>query len=459
MARCHWICCNLSTDGFNRGVKYLLSRELFYIVDQISREKGIEREALIEAMKSAVVLASKKRFGSAVNMKVNFSDKTGKIELFFAKEVSEKVADARIQISLSEALAIDPKAQIGQAIDVAVEIGDFGRIAAQAAKQVIIQKVREAERDLVYKEYKDFQGELLNALVHRVEKGNIILDLGKAEALLPRKEQNFRENFRRGDRIRVYVLEVKKDAKGQQVVVSRTHPGLLVKLFEMEVPEISEGIVEIKGVVREASGRSKIAVSSKNKDVDPVGACVGARGARVQAVVQELRGEKIDIIEWTEDAAQFVRNALSPARVIDVKTDAKNKSMEVIIPDDQLSLAIGKKGQNVRLAAKLTGWKIDIKRESEQRQAVASSEDAAQMAFDHLSSPLSAIPEIEGRLSELLHKSGYHTIKDLLEAPLESLKSIEGVGEEAAQKLKSFAAAISEAGAGKEKSQGQEKPS
>jgi N utilization substance protein A len=285
------------------------------------------------------------------------------------------------------------------------DIDDFGRIAAQTAKQVIIQKVREAEREMVYREFKERQGELVNGVVARIEReGNLIVDLGKTEALLPRREQSFRETFKRGDRIRAYIIEVKRSSSGHQVILSRTHPGFLICLFELEVPEIYEGIVEIKEAVRDSSGRAKIAVRSHDKDVDPVGACVGIKGMRVQAVVQELRGEKIDIIQWTEDQEQFVRNALSPAKVARVSMHEAEKTIRVVVPDDQLSLAIGKRGQNVRLAAKLTHWKIDIKSESE-ADTDGSRLDAlrqAELAFQSLqrpptetSSPPGAVPALD----------------------------------------------------------------
>jgi N utilization substance protein A len=313
-------------------------------------------------------------------------ENTGAIVLVSSKTVVHEgtLVDEGTAILLEEAREIDANATFGDTVEIIHEIDDFGRIAAQTAKQVIIQKVREAERDMIYREFKDRQGELVNGMVARIEReGNLIVDLGKTEALLPRREQSFRETFRRGDRIRAYILEVKRSSSGHQLILSRTHPGFLIRLFEMEVPEIYEGIVEIKEAVRDPSGRAKIAVMSHDKDVDPVGACVGMKGMRVQAVVQELRGEKIDIIQWTNDQEQFVRNALSPAKVTRVHVDNVEKTMQVIVPDDQLSLAIGKRGQNVRLAAKLTHWKIDIKSESEAESDGGRQEARrrAEMAF------------------------------------------------------------------------------
>jgi N utilization substance protein A len=345
-----------------------VNQELLHLVEQISREKGVEKSVVIDAVLSAVLSAARKRFGTIDNINARLDEATGAIALFSSKTVRDEddIIDDSLEISLEEARDILPTVTIGELIEVPHDIDDFGRIAAQTAKQVIIQKVREAERDMVYRDFKDRQGELVNGLVARIEReGNLIVDLGKTEGLLPRREQSFRETFKRSDRIRAYITEVKRASSGPQVILSRTHPGFLMRLFEMEVPEIYEGIVEIKGAVRDSSGRAKIAVVSHDKDVDPIGACVGLKGMRVQSVVQELRGEKIDIIQWTDDQVQYVRNALSPAKVARVQVNDAEKTMQVIVPDDQLSLAIGKRGQNVRLAAKLTHWKIDIKSESE----------------------------------------------------------------------------------------------
>jgi N utilization substance protein A len=345
-----------------------VNQELLYLIDQISREKGIEKSVLVDAILSAILSAARKRFGTAENLNVRLDEETGAIVLVSSKIVvqEDELVDDNLEILLEEARNINPSVTIGNTVDVIREIDDFGRIAAQTAKQVIIQKVREAEREMIYREFKGRQGELVNGVVVRIEReGNLVVDFGKTEALLPRREQSFREVFKRGDRIRAYIIEVKRSSSGHQVILSRTHPGFLIRLFELEVPEIYEGIVEIKEAVRDSSGRAKIAVMSHDKDVDPVGACVGIKGMRVQSVVQELRGEKIDIIQWMEDQEQFVRNALSPAKVTRVHMNELEKTIQVTVPDDQLSLAIGKRGQNVRLAAKLTHWKIDIKSESE----------------------------------------------------------------------------------------------
>lgn len=363
-----------------------MNQELLHLIEQLCREKGIEKTVLIEAVLSAVLSAARKRFGAAEHLNARFDDATGTITLVSSKVVVDEddLFDEHTQIHLEEAHVIDPQVACGDTIEVQHDIEDFGRIAAQTAKQVIIQKVREAERDMVYREFKERQGELVNGMVARVEReGNLIVDLGKTEALLPRREQSFRETFRRSDRIRAYIIEVKRSSSGHQVILSRTHPGFLIRLFELEVPEIYEGIVEIKEAVRDPSGRAKIAVVSHDKDVDPIGACVGMKGMRVQAVVQELRGEKIDIIQWSTDPEQFVRNALSPAKVARVYVNNAEKSVQVIVPEDQLSLAIGKRGQNVRLAAKLTHWRIDIKSENEADADVARQEALrrAEMAF------------------------------------------------------------------------------
>jgi len=345
-----------------------VNQELLHLIEQISREKGVEKSVVIDVVLSAVLSAARKRFGTTDNINARLDEETGVIALFSSKTVrcEDDIVDDSLEISLEEAREIHPAAAVGDFVEVQHDIDDFGRIAAQTAKQVIIQKVREAERDMVYRDFKDRQGELVNGLVARIEReGNLIVDLGKTEGLLPRREQSFRETFKRSDRIRAYITEVKRASSGPQVILSRTHPGFLMRLFEMEVPEIYEGIVEIKGAVRDSSGRAKIAVVSHDKDVDPIGACVGLKGMRVQSVVQELRGEKIDIIQWIDDQVQYVRNALSPAKVARVYVNEAEKTMQVIVPDDQLSLAIGKRGQNVRLSAKLTHWKIDIKSESE----------------------------------------------------------------------------------------------
>jgi N utilization substance protein A len=378
-----------------------VNQELLHLIEQISREKGVEKSVVTDAVLSAVLSAARKRFGTIDNINARLDEVTGTIMLFSSKTVRDEdaIVDDSLEISLEEARDTRPDAVVGDLIEVQHDIEDFGRIAAQTAKQVIIQKVREAERDMVYRDFKDRQGELVNGLVARIEReGNLIVDLGKTEGLLPRREQSFRETFKRSDRIRAYITEVKRASSGPQIILSRTHPGFLMRLFEMEVPEIYEGIVEIKGAVRDSSGRAKIAVVSHDKDVDPIGACVGLKGMRVQSVVQELRGEKIDIIQWTDDQVQYVRNALSPAKVSRVSVHEADKTMQVIVPDDQLSLAIGKRGQNVRLAAKLTHWKIDIKSESEV-DSDSERKEALRRAEQVFHAPKRSIAEVPSTLS------------------------------------------------------------
>ncbi len=346
---------------------------LNHIIDQVVKDKGIDRGILVEALESAVLSAANKKYRNTRDLEAHYNEEIGEVEVFEFVTVVEEVANSYQEIDLEEAREIDPDVQIGDSLGMKMDASNFSRIAAQTAKQVIIQKVREAEREGVFEEFKDRVGELVNGIVRRYERGDLIVDLGRAEALLPHREQVPRENYRQGDRVRAYISEVRMATKGPQIILSRTHPGLLAELFRLEVPEIAEGIVEIKEVAREPGSRAKIAVASHDPDVDPIGACVGMRGARVQNVVSELRGEKIDIINWTPDIARFACSALAPAEVTRVYVDNDEEAMEVIVPDDQLSLAIGKKGQNVRLAAKLTGWKIDIM--SETRAAEAELEE------------------------------------------------------------------------------------
>ncbi|NOQ50827.1 MAG: transcription termination/antitermination protein NusA [Desulfuromonadaceae bacterium] len=351
---------------------------LNHIIDQVVKDKGIDRDVLVEALESAVLSAANKKFRNTRDLEAHFNEEVGEVDVFEFVAVVDEVVDSYKEIDIEEAREVDPDVEIGDSLGMLMEAGSFSRIAAQAAKQVIIQKVREAEREGVYNEFKDRVGEVVNGIVRRYERGDLIVDLGRAEALLPNREQVPRENYRQSDRVRAYISEVKMSAKGPQIILSRTHPGLLISLFKSEVPEIYEGIVEIKHAVREPGSRAKIAVVSHDIDVDPVGACVGMRGSRVQNVVTELRGERIDIIPWSPDPARFACAALAPAEVSRVYIDDEAEAMEVIVPDDQLSLAIGKKGQNVRLAAKLINWKIDIKSETraqEEEQEEATPEE------------------------------------------------------------------------------------
>ncbi|MCR5757125.1 MAG: transcription termination factor NusA [Selenomonas sp.] len=340
-------------------------QEFLETLRELSRERGIDEEFLFEAIEAALITAYKRNFGSAQNVRVTLSRDTGTYHVYAVKTVVEEAADEITEISLAQARTIRPEYEVGDVIEIEVTPANFGRVAAQTAKQVVVQRIREAERGMIYEEFQSRESDILTGLVQRVENRNVFIDLGKTEAVLTPAEQIPTETYSHGDRIKAFIVEVKKTNKGPQVVVSRTHPGLLKRLFELEVPEIQEGIVEIKSVAREPGNRSKIAVWSKDESVDPVGSCVGYRGMRVQAIVDELGSEKIDIVKWSEDPAKFIANALSPSKVVSVAVNEAEKVSRVVVPDYQLSLAIGKEGQNARLAAKLTGWKIDIKSESQ----------------------------------------------------------------------------------------------
>ena len=340
-------------------------QEFLETLRELSRERSIDEEILFEAIEQALITAYKRNFGSAQNVRVTLSRDTGHYHVYALKTVVEDTDDEITEISLAQARTIRPEYEVGDVIEIEVTPANFGRVAAQTAKQVVVQRIREAERGMIYEEFQSRESDILTGLVQRVENRNVFIDLDKTEAVLTPAEQIPTETYSHGDRIKAFIVEVKKTNKGPQVVVSRTHPGLLKRLFELEVPEIQEGIVEIKSVAREPGNRSKIAVWSKDESVDPVGSCVGYRGMRVQAIVDELGSEKIDIVKWSEDPAKFIANALSPSKVVSVAVNEAEKVSRVVVPDYQLSLAIGKEGQNARLAAKLTGWKIDIKSESQ----------------------------------------------------------------------------------------------
>jgi len=359
-----------------------MGRELLTVIEQIGREKGIDANRILEAVESALLTAAKKRYGAAENIQVRIDRKSGEIEAISLKKIVNEVTNPQSEVSLAEARKVDSEAELGDEIGAVIEIEEFGRIAAQTAKQVIFQKVREAEWEVVQRDYTARLGDLVNGIILGQERRNYIVDLGKTEAILPAHEQIPRETYRRGDRVKAYLLEVKRTLRDVQVILSRTHPNFIVKLFEAEVPEIAEKIVEIKGVVREPGDRTKIAVVSRDRAVDPVGACVGMKGSRVQAVVRELRGEKIDIVAWTPDSRVFIAEALNPAVIEKVGVDEEKKSALVVVGDSQLSLAIGRNGQNVRLAAKLTGWKIDIigASEYEKERVVRDQETRAAIA-------------------------------------------------------------------------------
>jgi len=398
--------------------------DLSRMIDQVSREKGVEREVLIGALEEAVKAAARKKYGPEYDLEVNYNEELGEIEVFEFKEVVEEVTMDHLHVSLEEGRKLDPEVELGDSLGMKMDTDTFGRIAAQSAKQVVMQRLKEAERDVVYDDFKDRQGEIINGIVQRFDRGSIVVNLGRTEGELPIREQIPRESYKQGDRVRAYILEIKHFSRGPQVILSRTHPNLVSSLFENEVPEISEGIVQVIQVARDPGGRSKIAVTSKDSDVDPVGACVGMKGSRVQAVVQELRGEKIDIVTWDPDAAKFICNALSPAEVIRVIVDEDNHSMEVVVPDDQLPLAIGKRGQNVRLASKLTGWRLDVAGESAYNQAL---KDGYKSLLD--------LPGVGAKRATDLHEEGFRSVEDVAGATVEDLTTVQGMGNERAKKL------------------------
>ena len=398
--------------------------ELKKVIDQVSREKGVERETLISTLEEAVRTAARKKLGHDYDLEINFNDEIGQIEVFGFKEVVKKVTNEHLEISLEEACDIDPESQVGDSLGIKMDTDELGRIAAQSAKQVIMQRLREAERNVVYDDYRDRRGEIIHGIAQRFDKGSIIVNLGRTEAELSVKEQIPKESFKQGDRVRAYIMDVKQFSRGPQIILSRTHPNFVATLFENEVPEISEGIVNIVQVAREPGVRSKIAVSSKDSDVDPVGACVGMKGSRVQAVVQELRGEKIDIVTWDPDPAKFVCNALAPAEIVRVIVDEGNHSMEVVVQDDQLSLAIGKKGQNVRLASKLSGWNLDVISESNYNRALKEAYNS-----------LLSLDGVGEATATNLYQEGFRSAEDLAGANIAELAQLKGISQEKAKKL------------------------
>jgi N utilization substance protein A len=400
----------------------MITSELERLVEAIQKEKKISRDTVVEIIEQAMVAAARKKHGEDLDIESHYNDELGEVEMIRYREVVEVVEDQEKQISLEEAITHDPSFQVGDSVGIILDVHDLGRIAAQIAKQVIVQKLRDAEREQTFNEFKDRKGELIAGIVRRFEKGNVIVDLNRAEAILPRKEQVQTETYRPGDRVQAYVLDITRATRQPQVVLSRTHPGLLQKLFENEVPEIYEGIVHIEACAREPGHRAKIAVSSSDSDVDPVGACVGLKGSRVQAVVAELRGEAIDIIPWHPDPARFVVYAIAPAHVSRVYIDEATHTMELIVPDDQLAKAIGRRGQNVRLAAQLTGWKIDIF--SEQRHA-----EMLQNAVNELS----RIEALDEELVDMLVRSGFQSAKEVADAEVADIASILEVSDEDAQ--------------------------
>ena len=394
------------------------------VVDQISRDKGIDREILISALEEALKSAARKKFGSKIDIEVQYNDDSGEIEVFQFKDVVETVEDPALEITLEEGRKLDTECEIGDSLGTKMDTSTFGRIAAQSAKQVIIQKMKDAAKDAIYASFIDRKGEIINGIVQRMDRGDIIVNLGQTEGVLPVREQVPRESYRRGDRVRAYILDVLHETRGPQIILSRAHKDFLIDLFKTEVPEISEGIVSIMGAAREPGVRAKIAVSSNNSDIDPVGACVGMKGSRVQNVVQELRGEKIDIIPWHVDAAKFVCNALAPAEISRVIIDESNRSMEVIVPDDYLSIAIGKRGQNVRLASKLTGWHLDVQSESRYNETMKSGYES-----------LVALPDVGISLADALYEAGFFSVDEISIATVDELMQVRDVGEEKAREL------------------------
>jgi N utilization substance protein A len=406
--------------------------ELLQIADAVAREKSIDRQVVITAMEDAIQKAAKSRYGSENEIKAEVDPKTGEISLARLLEVVDDVTLEATQIALTEARRKNPAAQVGDFIAEPLPPLDFGRVAAQNAKQVIVQKVREAERERQYDEYKDRVGEIVNGIVKRVEYGNVIVDLGRAEAVVRRDETLPRENFRYGDRFRAYVYDVRREQRGPQIFLSRTHPEFMAKLFSQEVPEVYEGIVTIQSVARDPGSRAKIAVVSRDSSIDPVGACVGMRGSRVQAVVNELQGEKIDIIQWSPDAATFIVNALAPAEVVKVVLDEDAERIEVVVPDQQLSLAIGRKGQNVRLASQLTGWDIDIMTE-------ASESERRQAEFAERSAKFMEALDVDEVIAQLLASEGFTSVEEVAFVDTDEISSIEGFDEETAGEIQTRA--------------------
>jgi len=402
--------------------------DLLQVADAVARDKGIDRDEVLQAMEQAIQKAGRSKYGQEYDIRSEIDRKSGQIRLLRFREVAEPVENEATQIPLTEARRFNPDAEIGDFITDPLPPIDFGRIAAQTAKQVIVQKVRDAERARQFKEFKDRVGEIVNGLAKRVEFGNVIVDLGRAEAILRRDELLPRESFRQGERVRAYIYDVRQEARGPQIFLSRTHPQFMAKLFAQEVPEIYDGIIEIRAVARDPGSRAKIAVLSNDSGIDPVGACVGMRGSRVQAVVAELQGEKIDIIPWSADPATFVVNALAPAEVAKVVMDEEQRRIEVVVPDDQLSLAIGRRGQNVRLASQLTGWDIDILTEAEESERRTEEFRTRSQLF------IEAL-DIDDVIAHLLVTEGFTSVEEIAFVPLQDLAGIEGFDEDVAGEL------------------------
>ncbi|MDC0073604.1 transcription termination factor NusA [Alphaproteobacteria bacterium] len=406
--------------------------ELLQIAEAVAREKLIEKDMVIGAMEEAIQKAARSKYGVENDIRAEIDRNTGEIKLFRCMEVSDDVENDATEIDIDSARERNPDAQVGDIIAEPLPPIDFGRIAAQTAKQVIVQKVREAERERQYEEYKDRIEEIANGVVKRVEYGNVTVDLGRAEAIIRRDELLPRENFRNGDRVRAYIYDVRREPRGPQIFLSRTHPTFMSKLFSQEVPEVYEGIIDIKSVARDPGSRAKIAVLSHDTSIDPVGACVGMRGSRVQAVVNELQGEKIDIIQWSEDDATFIVNSLAPAEVSKVVLDVDAKRIESVVPDDQLSLAIGRRGQNVRLASQLTGWDIDVLTEAEESER-------RQEEFRQRSQIFSDNLDVDETIAQLLVTEGFGTVEEIVDADINEIANIEGFDSDVASEVKSRA--------------------
>ncbi len=402
--------------------------ELLQIADAVAREKTIDRGIVISAMEDAIQKAARSRYGAETDVRAEIDPKSGEIKLQRLMQVVDDVEDAATQIHLDDARERNPAAQVGDFISESLPPLEFGRIAAQSAKQVIMQKVREAERDRQFEDFKDRIGEIINGTVKRVEYGNVVVDLGRGEAVIRRDELIPRENFRYGDRVRAYIYDVRREQRGPQIFLSRTHPQFMAKLFTMEVPEIYDGIIELRAVARDPGSRAKIAVISNDSSIDPVGACVGMRGSRVQAVVGELQGERIDIIPWSPDPATFIVNALQPAEVTKVVLDEDAQRIEVVVPDDQLSLAIGRRGQNVRLASQLTGWDIDILTEDEESER-------RQREFTERTELFTAALDVDEMVGQLLASEGFANVEEVAYVEPEEISSIEGFDESTAEEL------------------------
>ncbi|MCG8471914.1 MAG: transcription termination factor NusA [Desulfobacterales bacterium] len=402
--------------------------EIKRVVEQVSKDKGIDYNVLIKTLEEALASAARKKLGKNADIEVQYNEETGEIEVFQFKEVVEEVLDPDVEVTLEEGRKLDSECEIGDSLGQKVDTSTFGRIAAQSAKQVIIQKMKDAEREAIYENFIDRKGEIINGIVQRLDRGDIIVNLGNTEAVLPVREQIPREGFRRGDRVRALIKDILLESRGPQVVLTRCSPEFLISLFKTEVPEIMEGVVKINGAAREPGVRAKIAVSSIDSDIDPVGACVGMKGSRVQNVVQELKGEKIDIIPWHPDSARYICNALAPAEIAKVIIDEDTRTMEVIVPVDYLSVAIGKKGQNVRLASILTGWQLDVTSEEEHSRSMKDEFNV-----------LMSIPGVGAAQAEALHSRGYCSLEEIADASVDDLMQIEEFDEERATQVIEFA--------------------